>query len=87
MIIITVLAAVLLASLTAGALALLRASIAREDSASSLLGEPRTRATAWTRRVVGVYVRTPWHVREPDAVADGTEEGHGHRPPTSAGPR
>ena len=87
MIIITVLAAVVLASLTAGALALLRASIAREDSASSLLGKPRTRATALTRRVVGLYVRTPRHVSEPDAVADRTEKGHGHRPPKSAGPR
>jgi hypothetical protein len=40
---------------------LLRAGIAREDSDHSIKGQPPTRASAFTRCMVGLYVRTPSH--------------------------
>jgi hypothetical protein len=50
----------------AGVIALLRAGIAREEADHSLLGDPATRATAATRRIVGLYVRTPDRATETD---------------------
>lgn len=38
---------------------LLRAGIVREDSDYSIKAQPSTRASAFTRCVVGLYVRTP----------------------------
>lgn len=65
MTIITIVAAMLVASVVAG-VAFVRAGIAREESASSLLGEPPTRASAVTRRVLGLYVRTPGDATQTD---------------------
>jgi hypothetical protein len=59
MIIITILVAALFGCLTAGVVALVRAGVAREESDRSLLRDPPTRAAAITRRLVGLYVRTP----------------------------
>jgi hypothetical protein len=56
---ITVLAAMIVIGIPVGAVVLFRAGIAREESDSSLLGEPRTLASAVTRRVIGLYVRAP----------------------------
>jgi hypothetical protein len=58
MIIIAILVAALLGSLTAGVVALVRAGVAHEESDRSLLRDPPTRAAAVTRRLVGLYVRT-----------------------------
>ncbi len=81
MIIIAVLAAMLAASVMA-AVAFVRAGIAREESDSSLLGEPRTRASAVTRRVLGLYVRSPEQATQADhRAADGQDY------PTSASSR
>jgi hypothetical protein len=59
MITIVIVASAFLAVVIVGVIALLRAGIAREESDRSLLGDPATLATAATRRVVGLYVRTP----------------------------
>jgi hypothetical protein len=55
-----------LAVVMAGGIALLRAGIAREESDHSLLSDPTTRAATATRRVVGLYVRTPERATEAD---------------------
>jgi hypothetical protein len=64
MITIVIAASAFLAGVIAGAIALLRAGIAREESDHSLLGGSPTRATAATRRVVGLYVRAPEQTTE-----------------------
>ena len=56
--------AAITAVLAVAVIALLRAGIAREESDHSLLASPRTRSALVTRRMVGLYVRTP------DRVAD-----------------
>ncbi len=53
---------ILIACVIARLIAFFRAGIAREEADRSLLGEPATRASAVTRRVVGLYVRTPRYV-------------------------
>ena len=50
---------ILIVCVIARLIGLFRAGIAREEADRSLLGEPVTRASAITRRVVGLYVRTP----------------------------
>lgn len=55
--IITILVAAFIAAVTACAVVVLRAGIAREESEMSLLGQPSTRMAAMTRRAVGLYVR------------------------------
>jgi len=55
MIIITILAVAFIAGVIAGIVALLCASIAREDDDKSLMCRPPTRAAAATRRIIG------WH--------------------------
>ena len=59
MIAITVIAVATMAGVLAGVVALVRASIASEESGNSLRGEPPTLAAALTRRIVGLYVRLP----------------------------
>jgi hypothetical protein len=81
MIVIVILAAAFLAA--AGVLVLLRIGIAREESEECLLDEPPTRTAAVTRRVVGLYVRMPEQVIQPDEAADPTDPGQGQRPPTA----
>jgi len=62
-------AAAVVAALIAGAVAVLRAGIVREESDRSLLGAPATRTASVTRRVVGLYVRAP---RQVITTGDGT---------------
>jgi hypothetical protein len=81
MTIIAILGAIIAASLIAG-VAFIRAGIAREESATSLLGKPPTRASAVTRRVIGLYVRTP-----EDATQTDNRATDGQDYPTSAGTR
>jgi len=81
MIAIIILAAAIVASILAGAVALVRAGIAREESDNSLRGEPPTLAAALTRRVVGLYVRMPEDAAQADSVNDQNDAGHGHCPP------
>jgi hypothetical protein len=64
MIIIAIAAIAFLVGVIAGIVVLLRAGITREESDRSLLDEPPTRAARATRRVIGVYVRTPRCVAE-----------------------
>lgn len=85
MITIVIAASAFLAGAIAGVIALLRAGIAREESDHSLLGDPATRATAATRRVVGLYVRTPRQAVEADRCTGQRPAWPAHRPP--AGPR
>jgi uncharacterized protein YneF (UPF0154 family) len=59
MITIAIVVVALIVGAIVGAIALVRAGIAREESESSLRHEPPTRASAVTRRMVGHYVRTP----------------------------
>jgi hypothetical protein len=66
MITVVIVASAFLAGVIAGVIVLLRSGIAREESDHSLLGDPATRATAATRRVVGLYVRTPERTIEGD---------------------
>jgi hypothetical protein len=70
MITIVIVASAFLTGVIAGVIALLRAGIAREESDHSLLRDPTTRAAAATRRVVGLYVRTPNEATEADHHPD-----------------
>ncbi len=87
MITITIIASMVLAILAAVVLAFLRASIRREVSASSLRGEPPTRAASVTRRVLGLYAQAPQRVAEPGHAGERADTGRSPGGPTSAGPR
>jgi hypothetical protein len=58
-----------IAGAVASAIALVRAGIAREESENSLRNGPPNRTSAATRRMVGLYVRTP----KSDSADDVTE--------------
>jgi hypothetical protein len=51
--------------LAVGVIAVLQAGIAREEADRSLLADPATCAASVTRRLVGLYVRTPDRVTGP----------------------
>jgi hypothetical protein len=70
MITITILATACTATATAVLVILLRLGIGREESDSSLHGEPATRAAALTRRIVG------WHGPIPQHLADADHQNH-----------
>ena len=55
MITIAIVTTTLLAAVLAGAILMLRAGIAREESDMSLLGQPATRASAVTRWIVDLH--------------------------------
>jgi hypothetical protein len=59
MIIIAITVTAFLGGVIVGVVALLRAGISREESDHSLRGGPQTRTATATRRVIGLYVRTP----------------------------
>ena len=59
MIVTAILCAAIVAAFLTGAVVFLRVGIGREESDHSLLGAPATRAATLTRRIVGLYVRTP----------------------------
>ena len=73
MIAIIIVAVVFSASVLAGAVALLRSGIAREEIDNSLRGEPATLAAALTRRVVGLYVHMPQSAAQADHTSDRTD--------------
>ena len=77
MIIFAIVAAFVLIAFIAGAIALLRAGIIREESDHSLLGAPSTRTASLTRRVVGLHVRAPRYVIEVQDDAAAPTTGHG----------
>lgn len=66
MIAVAILVCAFLAGAMAGVIVLLRAGIAREESDFSLRDEPSTRASAVTRRMVGLYARMPSDDIPPD---------------------
>jgi hypothetical protein len=72
MIAITVFIAAFLGGAVTGVIVLLRAGIAREESDKSLRSKPAARSAAATRRVVGLYVRTPPGAPETDDAAERT---------------
>jgi len=59
MLIMAIVAATFIAGAIVGAIALVCASIAREDDDKSLMMPPPSRSTATTRRIVGWYGTTP----------------------------
>ena len=59
MITVAIVAGAFIAGVVVSTIALLRAGIAREESGRSLRDEPPTRASAVTRRMVGLYVQMP----------------------------
>lgn len=69
MIFVVVAVVAFIAGSVAGAIALVRAGIAREESENSLRHGPPTRTSAATRRMVGLYVRMP----KSDSADDVTE--------------
>jgi hypothetical protein len=83
MITIAIFAAALVVGAIAGVIVLLRVGIGREKYDEAFLDEPSTRATAVTRRVVGLYVRTPQCRTQADDAADRTNPGQVQRPPTA----
>jgi hypothetical protein len=66
-------------------IALLRAGIAREESDRSLLVGPRTRAASVTRRMVGLYVRTPDRVGDVSRFGGQDAISPAERPPRRPG--
>ena len=83
MITIAIVAATLVGGVIAGVIVLLRVGIGRESYDESFLDEPQTRATAVTRRVIGLYVRTPQCRTQADDATDRTNPGQAQRPPTA----
>jgi hypothetical protein len=83
MITIGIAATAFLVGVIAGVILLLRAGIIREEADRSLLDEPATRAARATRRVIGLYVRTPQRVAEADDVTARTDAGQSHLSPTA----
>ena len=75
------------AVIAVGAIVLLRAGIAREDSDHSLKGMPATRASAMTRRMVGLYVRTPQRSADDDDIEDRAGSPDSRRPCDRRRPR
>jgi hypothetical protein len=69
MITITILAVTFIAGVIAGIIALLCASISREESGRSIQDKPPTRAAKATRRIVGWHGTTPKLVIGPGNVA------------------
>jgi hypothetical protein len=76
MIVIAILCAALTAAFIAGGVVYLRLGIGREESDHSLRGEPATRAATLTRRIVGLYVRTPQNVTEAGQAAQPAAPGN-----------
>lgn len=75
MITIATLTAVFGVGLIAGLVALVQVGIAREEHDRSLLDEPSTLTAALTRRIVGLYVRTPRRIAVVDESASPAEAG------------
>ncbi len=59
MITVAIISAAAAFGLAIAVIAVLQAGISREEADHSLLADPATRAASVTRRMVGLYVRTP----------------------------
>jgi hypothetical protein len=81
MIAITAITVATIAGAMACVVAVVRASIAREESGNSLRGEPPTLAAALTRHIVGLYVRLPERGGHGEHEADRPDAGQGQCPP------
>ena len=77
--------AAITAVLAVAVIALLRAGIAREESDHSLLASPRTRSALVTRRMVGLYVRTPDRVADAGRFGGQDAISPAERPPRRPG--
>ncbi len=75
MIVTAILCAAIVAAFLTGAVVFLRVGIGREESDHSLLGAPTTRAATVTRRIVGLYVRTPRNAIGPGQAVHRTAAG------------
>ena len=75
MIVIAFLCAAIVAAFLAGAVVFLRVGIGREESDHSLLGAPATRVATLTRRIVGLYVRSPQNGIGPGQAVHRTAAG------------
>jgi hypothetical protein len=85
MITIAIVVAALITSLAVGLIALIQIGVAREESHQTLLTGPTSRSAAATRRVVGLYVRTPKHNPEDDSLSDQYAAWLAQRPPRRPG--
>lgn len=85
MIIVLIIIAVAPAVVLACVVALLRAWLRREDSGHSIKAAPATRTSAASRRIVGLYVRTPAADAE-DRQLDGMVGAAGKWPSDPTGP-
>ena len=79
MITIALAAAAFVAGVVAGAIALLCMAIGREETQKSLNADPSTRSVAATRRVVGLYVRSPQRLISASDVATYPRPDHPER--------
>jgi hypothetical protein len=78
MITIAIVAAAFVASVTVGVIGFVRAGIVREERDQSLLDIPATRSAVATRRLIGLYVRSPRYPIEVDEAT--TAQWPAHRP-------
>ena len=85
MFVISIIAAAFLVGSITTVIALLRVGIAREESGQSILDRPPTRSAAATRSIVGLHVRAPRHVTQPDHAADRAETESAQRPANRSG--
>ncbi|MGI8451413.1 MAG: hypothetical protein ACR2MP_30360 [Streptosporangiaceae bacterium] len=69
----------------AAVIVFLRAGIVREERDQSLLDLPATQASAITRRLVGLHVRSPRYAIETGNPADQDEHRSAGRPCTTGG--
>ncbi len=85
MIIFAIGAAAFVIGAMAGVIGLLRAGIVREERDQSLLDLPATHASGITRRLVGLYVRSPRYAVEADAKTADRPEHHAAGHPCTSG--
>ena len=85
MITIAIVVAALALGLAVAVIAMLQAGISREEADRSLLADPTTAAARVTRRLVGLYVRTPERLPEADHHPDPDGPGSACKPPARPG--
>jgi hypothetical protein len=85
MITVAIVAAASALGLAIAVIGVLQAGIAREEADHSLLGDPATRAASVTRRMVGLYVRTPDQLADPGHCDYQHATRSGQRPPGRPG--
>jgi hypothetical protein len=85
MITIAIVVAALVLGLAVAVIAMLQAGISREEADHTLLADPATRAARATRRLVGLYVRTPEHRTETNRHPSSDPFGSARKPPRRPG--